>query len=474
MASKNVQTPDGVVARKSNNGSESTYEWLSNGIKDGVYTLLRPVVAYLAPDPYTHTFQSRPKMHAKPAHLSRVTMTEMVLPSYSDTRGFMYAGVLLGWIDIAAGIAAKRHAVHPCVTRSVDDVHFLQPIKTGDMVVIQASVNKAWKTSMEVGVRVETENPLSGQRRFVAHAYMTFVAMRPKSTAKTSLGRAIQDHEPVSVPQIIPVTAIEKVRFNMAEKRRNRRFEEKKRPTQQHLERMREKMREWSQGLRHETVSDAVVVQHPVLMTEPDNDGKETRALTPPPPLRPRRSLIPERETPTEKSMENSFAEMVELVLPQHANTLHITFGGKIMQWMESCCIASASRHARSYTLTASIDSLQFIQPTHVGEVVTIRSMVSRAFRSSIEVYVVVEGENLQTGEIYFTNDAFFTIVAVDAESVPIEVPKVVPHNQEEKNLYEGSELRRKKRLQERRELVERESPAVSSEDLMTSPVVPR
>jgi acyl-CoA hydrolase len=77
--------------------------------------------------------------------------------------------------------------------------------------------------------------------------------------------------------------------------------------------------------------------------------------------------------------------------MPQHANTLQITFGGQIIQWMETCALVSARRFACTYLLTASIDSLQFIKPTHVGEVVTVRSIVSRTFQSSIEVYVSVE-----------------------------------------------------------------------------------
>lgn len=77
--------------------------------------------------------------------------------------------------------------------------------------------------------------------------------------------------------------------------------------------------------------------------------------------------------------------------MPQHANTLQITFGGQIIQWMETCALVSARRLACTYLMTASIDSLQFIKPTHVGEVVTVRSIVSRTFKSSIEVYVSVE-----------------------------------------------------------------------------------
>ncbi|RUP51090.1 HotDog domain-containing protein [Jimgerdemannia flammicorona] len=382
--------------------------------------------------------------------LARVTMTEMILPSHADTRGFAFAGFICGWIDIAAGIAAKRHATYPCVTRTVDDVHFLHPIKVGDLLIIQATVNRAWKTSMEVGVRVETESPLTGRRRFVAHAYLTFVALNPKPTARTMLGRALQEHRPVRVPQIVPENAIEKQRYDMAEVRRQQRFRQDKHDDW--FSSMHNLMRKWSQGLNDHSTSNAEVVQHPVLMTEPELEEEEQGRKAPEVPLRHRLSVsqgTPNR--PLEKAIKDSYAEVVELVLPQHANTLQITFGGKIMQWMESCSIASASRHGRT------IDSLQFIKPAHVGDVVTVRSVVSRAFQSSIEVYVSVSAENLVSGEVYFTNDGFFTIVAVDYDNIPTSVPRAIPQTAEEEELYQGGVARRARRLQQRHDLVTRE-----------------
>jgi acyl-CoA hydrolase len=107
------------------------------------------------------------------------------------------------WIDVCAGIAAKTHADMPCVTASVDAVHFLQPIYVGEAVILKASVNRAWRSSMEIGVRVVAENLNTGERRYCCHAYLTFVAVR--------------DGKPVPVPDLVAETPLEKAWYEAAE-----------------------------------------------------------------------------------------------------------------------------------------------------------------------------------------------------------------------------------------------------------------
>ncbi|CAM0138809.1 unnamed protein product [Umbelopsis sp. WA50703] len=432
-------------------------------------TVFGPVISRFLPDPWTEAGNER--VTEKPAYLSRVTMTEVISPSHADTKGFAFAGPILSWCDIAAGIAAKRHANAPSVTRSVDDVQFLHPVRVGDVLTIQACVNKAWKTSMEVGIRMEAETPPSGNRRFVAHAYMTFVALSPIKQPKTSMGRLWLDSKPSTVPKATPHSPAEHQRWEMAERRRQRRFTERKATAEmkEQLGQIRVLLREWSLGLRRQSIRSADVVSHPALAPpiaeEEDQIQSPTTMEAPDIPTDLRNSskryhgrrystapyLVPQ---PEEKNLEVTYAEVVELVMPQHANTLQITFGGQIIQWMETCALVSARRFACTYLLTASIDSLQFIKPTHVGEVVTVRSIVSRTFQSSIEVYVSVEGEDLRTGETYFTNDAFFTIVAVDADNVPVKIPTAIPQNENEAALYKGAEARRKRRLALRQEIL--------------------
>lgn len=142
---------------------------------------------------------------------SQVTMTEIVLPSDTNALGTIFGGKVMSWIDIAAAIAAGRHARKVVVTASIDALHFLAPVKLGHVLHIRAAVNFASRTSMEVGVRVDSENPLTGELRHTATAYTTFVAL-------DELGR------PTPIPALIPETPEEKRRFEQAKKRRDSRM----------------------------------------------------------------------------------------------------------------------------------------------------------------------------------------------------------------------------------------------------------
>jgi acyl-CoA hydrolase len=105
-------------------------------------------------------------------------MTQLVMPSHTNgARGIMFGGVVMQWIDVCAGVAAMRHAAGPVVTASIDRLDFLSPIRLGDVVVLQAQVNYAAHTSMEVGCRVETEDPRTRERQYTTKAYLTFVAV---------------------------------------------------------------------------------------------------------------------------------------------------------------------------------------------------------------------------------------------------------------------------------------------------------
>ena len=110
-----------------------------------------------------------------PRH-SRVVMTETVLPVDANPLGTAFGGKIAQWIDIAAAVACQRHCRSRVVTASMDDLHFVQPIKVGMIVELRAQVNAAFRTSMEAGVRVESENPLTGERVHACTAYLTFVA----------------------------------------------------------------------------------------------------------------------------------------------------------------------------------------------------------------------------------------------------------------------------------------------------------
>jgi acyl-CoA hydrolase len=138
-------------------------------------------------------------------------MTEIVLPSDANALGTIFGGKIVSWIDIAGAIAAGRHARRVVVTVSIDALHFVAPVKVGHVVHIQASVNFAGRTSMEAGVRVDSENPVTGERAHTATAYLTFVALDEAG-------------KPSAVPPIRPESPEEKRRYAAAIKRREARI----------------------------------------------------------------------------------------------------------------------------------------------------------------------------------------------------------------------------------------------------------
>jgi acyl-CoA hydrolase len=128
---------------------------------------------------------------AKSPRASRVEMTELVLPGDTNALGTIFGGKVMQWIDIAASVAGMRHSGGNVVTASIDALTFLTPIHLGEIVLLQAQVNFVGRTSMEIGVRVEAEDPRTTQRRYTTKAYLTFVAIdgdgKPRPIAPLAL-----------------------------------------------------------------------------------------------------------------------------------------------------------------------------------------------------------------------------------------------------------------------------------------------
>lgn len=138
---------------------------------------------------------------------------------------------------------------------------------------------------------------------------------------------------------------------------------------------------------------------------------------------------------------------MTELVLPNDTNTLNNLMGGRLMHWMDVVSAIAGQKHCNSIVVTASVDNISFRTPIQLGNVVTLRAKVTRAFNSSIEVRIDVEAENIPEGKKVSSNSAYFTFVAVDKNGNPVEVPEVEPETDEEKAMYEGALRRRQVRL---------------------------
>lgn len=143
------------------------------------------------------------------------------------------------------------------------------------------------------------------------------------------------------------------------------------------------------------------------------------------------------------KPVSESYTVQTEIVLPNDTNTLGNLFGGKLMLWMDIVAAISAQRHSRRVVVTASVNNVSFNKPIKLGDVVTLEAKVSRAFSSSMEVYVDVSIEDHLTGKRTKSNEAIYTFVAVDQLGNAIHVPEAVPETETEKKRYEGALRRR-------------------------------
>jgi len=135
----------------------------------------------------------------------------LVFPNDLNDNNTVFGGLIMASMDRIAAVVANRHAAGPCVTVGVDAVHFIAPARGGDVLIYHASVNRAWTTSMEIGVKVEAEMAGGGDRRHILSAYLTFVAQGP-------------DGRPRPVPGLLPESTEEKLRYEEAQFRREARL----------------------------------------------------------------------------------------------------------------------------------------------------------------------------------------------------------------------------------------------------------
>jgi len=153
-------------------------------------------------------------MDSKPVSASSITdQVVEVFPNDINPHGTLFGGRLLEIADHLAAIVAKRHAGKVCVTLGIDSVRFLNPARRGDILVCTASVNRTWRTSMEVGVKVMAEDFRTLQRKEIFSAYFTFVAVD-------------DGHKPIPIVPVVAETAVQKRRFEEAEERRRLRLEQ--------------------------------------------------------------------------------------------------------------------------------------------------------------------------------------------------------------------------------------------------------
>uniref|UniRef100_A0A673M4M6 Acyl-CoA thioesterase 12 n=1 Tax=Sinocyclocheilus rhinocerous TaxID=307959 RepID=A0A673M4M6_9TELE len=265
-----------------------------------------------------------------------VQMCQSVLPCHANHLEELGAGQLLKWMDTTACLAAERHAGMACVTASMDDIQFEETVRVGQVINIKARVNRAFNTSMEVGIYVTVQEVLSGVTKKVCVAFSTFVA-KPTGTHKVRK-RLCQDEEMLE--------------YSLASERR--------------------RLRLYNEEAFKNLMKDYYNLQ----------DKGYRKPVAP---------VV---------STELTRVESIELVLPPHANHHGNTFGGQIMAWMENVATVAASistcRLCGYYPSLGAVDMFRFRGPSSVGDRLVFKAMVNNAFQTSVEVGVRVEAYNCE------------------------------------------------------------------------------
>ena len=147
------------------------------------------------------------------------------------------------------------------------------------------------------------------------------------------------------------------------------------------------------------------------------------------------------------KTVADSTTRISQIMNPEHANLLGNVHGGVILKLCDECGGITTARHARRPAVTVAVDSMAFHEPVRVGQLLRLRGRITYVGRSSMEVEVIVQAEDLLTGEISHTNSAYYIFVALDERGLPTEVPRLELTNEAERQRFEEGEERQRQRL---------------------------
>lgn len=151
-----------------------------------------------------------------------------------------------------------------------------------------------------------------------------------------------------------------------------------------------------------------------------------------------------------DRKISDSITEVTHLVLPNDTNPLGFLRGGVLMEWMDIAAEITAQKHSHKVALTIAIDAVVFKSPIRTGDTVHIRTRVTRAFNTSMEIYAEVWASNLPDMQFKKTNEAFFTFVSVEKDGTPAPIPGVWPDSKEELRLFNGALARKNKKVEGR------------------------
>src|SRR5579885_1402061 len=150
---------------------------------------------------------AKARLKGKKVSESAVTTVRLMMPTDGNIMGNVFGGSIMKYVDEVAAIVAFRHTKRNCVTASIDRMNFLAPVYVGNILILKAAINYVGRTSMEIGVRIEAQNPLTGEVVHTGSCYLTYVALD-------------ENGRPTPIPKIIPETEEEKRRYNQALARR--------------------------------------------------------------------------------------------------------------------------------------------------------------------------------------------------------------------------------------------------------------
>ncbi|NXP45768.1 ACO12 thioesterase, partial [Heliornis fulica] len=318
-----------------------------------------------------------------------VCMCQPVFPAHANHRGELSAGQLLKWMDATACLAAEKHAGVSCVTASMDDIQFEEAARVGQIIAIKAKVNRAFKTSMEVGIKVTVQDVLTNVEKTVSVAYATYVAK--------AVGAGKIELEPVKL-----LTTEDHLEHTLANERRRIRL-----------------------GYEH-------VFQN--LIQESNKEGDYSDIL----------------EEEDAVSADLTHVQSIELVQPPHANHHGNTFGGQIMAWMETVASISASRLCHSYPVLKSVNMFKFWGPSVVGDRLVFNAIVNNVFQNSVEVGVRVEAYNCEEwikDQARHINSAFLIFNTVNDKGELLTFPRIKPTTKDGMRRYHGAIARKRIRL---------------------------
>ncbi|MCB0045657.1 MAG: acyl-CoA thioesterase [Caldilineaceae bacterium] len=163
-----------------------------------------------------------------------------------------------------------------------------------------------------------------------------------------------------------------------------------------------------------------------------------------------RQGNTPMTETPPARTPDETSLTLTQFMQPEHSNSLGNVHGGVILKLCDECGGIIAARHARHPCVTVTVDSVTFLQPVMLGRLLLVHGRITWVGRTSIEVEIRVEAENLLTGQVFHTNSAYFVYVALDDERNPAEVPPLLLETEEARTRFAQGEVRRQRRLERR------------------------